>query len=554
MGEEPAGPIAAPRLVKPGLGMSRPFLGVVGGVILAASVVSALAARSSPVAFVLTLVVGLAVVAAVAWRTQRDLRLFKVEHSRWPREDELDAWNAEVAGRREKAKRVAIAAGEAKGAVQAHAQKVAQAEHTLATAQRSRNDALMRARAGLGSAEQAHANALASATSSLEAWRNPGRGNRITSFKGVELYQHAIRTRRGDAPVKFAQAMVAGNLLTLQAGGSQEVFKLSDKEAPAALRFASQIQVAASAEVTFEQQRPAAIPAAEQRLAAVVADTAAIQSARAAVVQAEADTSLILAIQEAERAVAAAKADSTAVLVAQAELKSLEQTAAQPAVDVPPPTWLPRTSNALSAIAGIVVIAVVVGGAGAVLTAPPASARAPVAALATPAVTTTPTLASIPSPTSTPSAAPVVTATVAPTEAPAPTPAWPADYQTFVCAAVQDFTSTGPHTAAISSAAAAFDLTTLASEADQIAGLMQDAQSQLAAVPEWAPGDRAVSALSTAAADYRLAANEIKLGAQNGDATLLGAGGDALTKGNTDANKATADLVTLVATTGFACS
>ena len=332
----PAAPVG--REVRAGLGMSRMLFGFVLLAVVAGAAVTGLLSRWNPVVITVTLLLGLAVVGTVVWRSQRDLLQFKKEHHRWPCEDELDAWNEEMHARREKVIRVATAAGAAKAAESAYRQRVSQAERALQAAQRQRSDAVSQAQRALYDAEGARAAAIAQATTSLEAWRNPGRGGRIAAFKGVELFQHVVVTRRGLVPVLYAQAAVAGNLLTIQAGGTQEVIKLKQQEVPGALQFASQLLAASGAESAFEQQRPSAIPAAERYLAHVRSDTSAIEGARGNLAAAEADTALLAAIEEAGLGLDAAKTDTASVEGAQAELAAQrERPIERVAVSLPRP-------------------------------------------------------------------------------------------------------------------------------------------------------------------------------------------------------------------------
>jgi hypothetical protein len=208
--------------------------------------------------------------------------------------------------------------------------------------------------------------------------------------------------------------MVAGRVLTVQAGATQAVIKMDEKEVAAASRFASQIMVAASADATFEAQRPTALPAAEKRLAEAVGDTTAIAAARAGLAAAEANPGLVAAIESANVALTVVMADTAAVAAANEQVTAQDRMAVEPVVSAPPPTWLPRASNAGLAILGIVVVSVVFGGAGSALTAPAPSA--PAVALVSQA---TPTAA--PSRVTAAPSTPVAT-TAAPTPTSAPTP------------------------------------------------------------------------------------------------------------------------------------
>ena len=426
---EPAGARVTAE-VKAGLGMPRLLFGLVVGAAVLAAVLVGAALKWSPAAIVVTLVLSALAIAVVSWRSQRDLRTFKKEHGRWPRADEVDSWNREMHGRREKAKRVAAAATGASAAEQSYKQRVAQSERGVETARQQHASAVKQAQNALAAAEAAHAAAVAQATAGLEAWRSPGPGTRIAAFKGIELLQHEVRSRRGNASLLGAQIALAGNFLTIQANGLQEVLKLAQAEIPLAGQFASQFMAAASAEGAFQQQRPTAIPAAEQYLQYVTSDTAAIYLTRAAVANAEGDAGLLATIVAAESNLAAVKADTAAVDAAQSALRSHQESAIDRPDSVSPATWRPRAANAGVAFACIVLIAALVGTTGAIAAAPPARPTAsahqstPVPTLAPtsepPVVATTTPLADSPSPKPTPTS--TQTPTPAPAKTPVPTP------------------------------------------------------------------------------------------------------------------------------------
>jgi len=373
--EPPAGndggpqPVAAAVEVRPGSGMPVAVLVLVVCAALAATAIVGALVHWNALVMSLTVILSGAVVGLTVWRSQRDLLQFHSEHKRWPRSDELDAWNHEMHGRREKAGRIASARGNAKAVAQAYRNRVAAADNGLKLAQRQHADAQARAKNALAGTNKAYADAVAQASAGLEAWKNPGRGSRIAAIHGLELYQHAVVHKRGTLPLLHSQATVAGNLLTMNAGGVQEVLTLQEKDVPGALEFASQLTAAAGAELSFEQQRPAAIQAAEQYLKQVVADTAAIVAAESGVAAVAGDPQLLAAIQSAEQAVAAAKDDTAAQETAQAQLKSQEESAIR---DFAPgsPSWEPRAANGARALVGIIVVASLVGATGAFATAP----------------------------------------------------------------------------------------------------------------------------------------------------------------------------------------
>jgi hypothetical protein len=146
--------------------------------------------------------------------------------------------------------------------------------------------------------------------------------------------------------------------------------------------------------------------------------------------------------------------------------------------------------------------------------------------------------------------APPIVVPVAPTTAEA---TWSPDFQTLVCDAEHQLVSTGSHWASISQAAAADDLTTIDSESGTISQMTKTAQDDLAVAPAWAPATELLHALDSAAADYRKAANDFKLGVENLDASMLSAGATAEEQGNEQVNRSATDIVDLAATTGFAC-
>jgi hypothetical protein len=362
---------------------------------------------------------GFLVVAVVAGHSQADLIQFKRERSRWPREDELDAWNRELHGRRLKTKRVAVAASAVKSADRAYREHVTQAERALQAAHRAHANTIAGARRELATAQKSHDLEIAQATSALAAWRDPGRGNRITVFKSLELYQHALVIRRQVVPILHVHAAVAGNYLTIQIAGGQDITKFERGEVPAALQFSSQVAVAVAAEMAFQEERPRAIPAAEQYLRQVSADTGAIEAARVALTAAERDGTLLAPIQKAEQKLAGVQADRGTLDTAQSELRTQQESAVEPIVTASPPRWLPRTSNAITSIVGIVLTAIIVGGVGALITHSQPHSAAIVREVATPTseaptVTEAPLVVATPSVTATP-------ASPSPTNIPAPT-------------------------------------------------------------------------------------------------------------------------------------
>jgi hypothetical protein len=407
----PSSPAA--KEIKVGLGMPKALFVLVLIAALAAGLGTGLVSRWNLIVIAITVLLSLAVIAAVSGNSQTDLQQFKREHNRWPREDELEAWNQEMHGRRENAKRVAASATDVKTAERTHRQQVSHAEKALQVARREHADAVNRARAVLSATEAAHANAVAQATSALNAWHNPGRGGRIATFKGVELYQHAIVTRRRVGPLLHAQAFIAGHFLTVHIGGDQEVIKLSKQEVPGAFQFVSQLMAAAAAEMSFEQQRPSAVPVAKTHLEHVTADTAAIESARDRLATVETDAGMLAAVEAAERALSSARADTAAIDAARSDLHANQESRIERPAPVPPPTWLPKRSNAAVSLIGILVVAGVVGGIGAVVTAPPSPSSA--------VVHPQPTVSLAESPISTPSPTPTEAATISAAVRPTPT-------------------------------------------------------------------------------------------------------------------------------------
>jgi hypothetical protein len=176
----------------------------------------------------------------------------------------------------------------------------------------------------------------------------------------------------------------------------QEVVKLSKQDFPAALQFASHVTAAASAEMTFQQQRPAAIPAAERYLNHVTADTSAIEAGRLAVVAAQANPTLLGAIRDAAESLAAIRADTREIDSAQEQFSAEQERDVERSTSAPPPTWRPHSSNAVMSIVGIAVVWLFVGGTGAAIVRAPATPAASATATAAPSSNSVPTSDSAP--------------------------------------------------------------------------------------------------------------------------------------------------------------
>jgi len=98
-GETPGPPpetrtASEPGLFRPGLGMSRRVFGAVVLLAVVACAASGSASNWNPATIGLTALLAALVIGAVVLRSQRDLLQFRSEHGRWPRTDEIDAWNA----------------------------------------------------------------------------------------------------------------------------------------------------------------------------------------------------------------------------------------------------------------------------------------------------------------------------------------------------------------------------------------------------------------------------------------------------------------------------
>jgi len=341
--------------VRPGVGMSRPLFIAVLVVAFFLSLAVGLMWRGFQPFLVMLLVNGGGILAVIGI-SQRELFRFRIEQGRWPSEHEATSWNQELHGRQVKAQLVADAAKAFSRAERAYGQRISTAEHALKAAQRDHQTEIDRARKNLLQAEALHATAVARATVALESWRNPGLGERVADFKGFGVCTHALKYRGKVLPLAYAQATVAGNKLMVYAGGKQESVKVTPKEVPQALQFASFFGAAVAQEAQFEQQRPAATASATQYLAHITADTGAIVSARGAPAAAEVNTALVSAIAAAADELTSAKGATTDTLEARNQLRLARERAVEATADAPPPTWLPRATTAAFSLLPVVLL------------------------------------------------------------------------------------------------------------------------------------------------------------------------------------------------------
>lgn len=152
-----------------------------------------------------------------------------------------------------------------------------------------------------------------------------------------------------------------------------------------------------------------------------------------------------------------------------------------------------------------------------------------------------------------PAATAASAAPAAPVATAAPVAAWPADYQTYVCEALNTLVSSQSHLSAMSRAADALDLATVGSEAAAVADLAKQAQDDLVNVPSWSPGADLLRQMNAATANLRKAANEYQLGLSENDASLIKDGTALMTTATGQLGHAATDITTLQSDYGFSC-
>jgi len=362
-----AQPETSGRRVAAGTGIPRPIAaGVLALFVLGIAV--AAAAKASGLAVVVYLVLGLGLGAAVWYRSQRHLLMFRRENGRWPTLPESVAWNAEVQARSAKGQRVAASRNVLTQAERDYKQNVAAAEKALNGAKAAHAKAISDATGTVWRAEQDYQTKVAAAIAGLEQWQNPGRGALVGRFMNRQLYQHEIITGRGASTLLHSTANVAGNLLTIQAIQAQEVVRFDRKDEAAARAFAAQVNAAAFNEASFQQQRPSAIPAAEAYLQHVRADRGAIDAADSMRRQIEVDAAFLGAIATANVGLETSRADTDKVVVAQSALETEHASELKGPEVLAAPTWRPRSLDgglAAGAIAVAFLVAFVVNAAGA---------------------------------------------------------------------------------------------------------------------------------------------------------------------------------------------
>src|SRR5207248_9531397 len=81
-------------------------------------------------------------------------------------------------------------------------------------AQEAHSKAIQSSQKHLADAERSYRKAVQNAQQVLQSWSNPSYGRRLATYQGITLYEHAIATPQGTAPILGASATVdtAGNL------------------------------------------------------------------------------------------------------------------------------------------------------------------------------------------------------------------------------------------------------------------------------------------------------------------------------------------------------
>jgi hypothetical protein len=400
--------------------MPWPFMvGVLALFLLGIAV--AVAAKAGVLALVVYVVLGLALVAAVWYRSQRHLLLFRRNNGRWPTLPEAVAWNTEVQARAAKSQRVDSSRSVLAQVEREYKQNVAAAEKSLKGAQDAHAKAIADATGAVTRAEQDYQTKVSAATAALDLWQNPGRGADVGRFMNRQLFQHEIVTGRGASTLLHATASVAGNLLTIQALQAQEVVRFELKDEAGARAFAAQVNAAAFNEASFQQQQPGAIAAAEAYLQHVRADRGAIDAADATRRQLEVDASFLGAVAVAQTGLEASGADTAKMEAARSALDTEHASELKGPDVLAAPSWRPRSLNgglAAGAVALALLVALAVNAA--------SSASVPSRQVAATAPSGQPTSQALASPVSTPSPIPTPTPSASPPPSPTPTP--PHDY------------------------------------------------------------------------------------------------------------------------------
>lgn len=418
------------RRVTAGAGMQWPFVAGVGALFLL-GVAVAVATKASVIAFVVYVVLGVALVAAVWYRSQRHLLLFRRENGRWPTLPEAEAWNAVVQARSAKSQRVAASQSVLAQAEREYKQNVAAAEKSLKGAQDAHAKAIADATGAASRAEQDYQTKVAAATAALGQWQNPGRGANLGRFMKLQLFQHEIVTGVGASTLLHATASVAGSLLTIQALQAQEVVRFAPKDEAGARAFAAQVNAAAFNEAAFQQQRPSAIPAAEAYLQQVRADRGAIDAADSTRRRQEMDAAFLGATAIAQTGLEATRADTAKSVAARSALETEHASQLKGPEVLAAPSWRPRSLNGGLAAGAVALALLAALGVNTVSTANVASRQ-----VAATAPSAQPTSQAVPSPEATPTPSPISTPTPSPSPLPSPTPTPPPDTHALTVANV----------------------------------------------------------------------------------------------------------------------
>lgn len=140
-------------------------------------------------------------------------------------------------------------------------------------------------------------------------------------------------------------------------------------------------------------------------------------------------------------------------------------------------------------------------------------------------------------------------------EGPGAATPWPADYQRWVCGAIEELESNAlPATHDAADAIEALDVDAVAAAADTVADSGRAARGMLDLAPVWDPGTAAVEDLYRATALFSEGGSLVVSGATTTDLAGLGEGRALLKDATAAMAEADLALTDLRAETGFACS
>jgi len=221
--------------------------------------------------------------------------------------------------------------------------RLRQARAELQSAQLARESDLNEASRELNAAQREREKGIRGAQKRLIALHEP-KGKALGSYRGVRLYERWIITPHGEGPIAGTQASVDAQVssritatrllaigvfafaarkktgaiyLSIDNPQLASVVECPQDHNAKARQFAVKIMNAAREAEQFAVSLPGRIEAAEQQVAAAVANIARLNTAEGNMGRVEADKSLLPRIEAARREVAAAEADKARLEMAQ---------------------------------------------------------------------------------------------------------------------------------------------------------------------------------------------------------------------------------------------